>query len=81
MSKPPQHIPRSKPLEQEANDSAARALEQEANDSAAQVDELAQQLKQQKAKALEAQQALHAATIGMHQTAPTRRHTLSIAAN
>ena len=57
------------------------ALEQEANDAAAQVAELAQQLKEQKAKALEAQQALHAATIGMHQTAPTRRHTLSIAAN
>ena len=57
------------------------ALEQEANDAAAQVAELAQQLKEQKAKALEAQQALHAAKIGMHRAAQTRRHTLSIAAN
>ena len=57
------------------------ALEQEANDAAAQVAELAQQLKEQKAKALEAQQALHAAKISMHRAAQTRRHTLTIATN
>jgi hypothetical protein len=43
--------------------------------------ETAQQLKEQKAKALEAQQALHAAKISMHRAAQTRRHTLTIATN
>ena len=56
------------------------ALEQEATGAAALVAELAQQLKEQKAKAMEAQQALHSAKIGVHRAAQTRRHTLTIAA-
>ena len=55
------------------------ALEQEAKDAETKVVELAQQLKEQQAKAREAQQALHSAKIGVHRACQTRRHALSIA--
>jgi hypothetical protein len=55
------------------------ALEQEATDAETKVVELAQQLKEQQAKAREAQQALHSAKIGVHRACQTRRHALAIA--
>jgi len=55
------------------------ALEQEAKDAETKVVELAQQLKEQQAKAREAQQALHLAKIGVHRACQTRRHALAIA--
>ena len=55
------------------------ALEQEAKDAETKVVELAQQLKEQQAKAREAQQALHSAKIGVHRACQTRRHALSVA--
>jgi hypothetical protein len=55
------------------------ALEQEAKDAETKVVELAQQLKEQQAKAREAQQALHSAKIGVHRACQTRRHALAVA--
>lgn len=55
------------------------ALEQQAKDAETKVVELAQQLKEQQAKAREAQQALHLAKIGVHRACQTRRHALAIA--
>lgn len=55
------------------------ALEQEAKDAETKVVQLAQQLREQHAKAREAQQALQSAKIGVHRACQTRRHALAVA--
>ena len=55
------------------------ALESEAKCAAEQVLELEQQLKEHKAKALEAQMALRSAQVGVHRAAQTRRYPLALA--
>lgn len=55
------------------------ALESEVKSAAAHVVELEQQLKEHKAKALEAQMALRSTQVGVHRAAQTRRHQLELA--
>ena len=73
------HVPIVAPGPDEEHRDLVDALEQEATIAASMVADLEQQLREQKAKAREAQLAVHAAKVGVHRALQARRHALTIA--
>lgn len=73
------HVPIVAPALGEEHRELIASLEQEAKSAAELVTDLEQKLKEQRAKAREAQMNLHSANVGVERATHLRRHTLTIA--